>query len=156
MNVAYLNSKDNSPESDMLKFRDFYVKNEKGFLLFSLDKRSAIFKDLLHSKKVEFCWYFPLSREKFRIKSDLHNFNLDSYSDQSEDSLLPHEVFKGIWEKDIDKEEKKLFKELQPDTKKLEVNSKQIDDINDFNTPNVDSISSNFAIIVAEVQEGKT
>jgi len=156
VNIAYICSKTNTPEVDMLKFRDFHVKdNSNAYLLFSIDNRCKMFHDLTQCDKVELCWFFPLSREKFRIKCSFKSFSLKNYSDKSSaDQIIGYQEFKNIWDKEIDKEEKKLFTERKPDTKTVEISAKQVDDINDFNTPTVDDISPNFAILATEVQEG--
>jgi len=56
--------------------------------------------------------------------------------------LAEEEIRKSIWDTILKEEEKKLYKEADPDQEKL-----QKDEINKFNTPEVSNISKNFAII---------
>jgi PPOX class probable FMN-dependent enzyme len=46
-------------------FRDF--QPETNCLLFVTDRRSHKFTELKHNAAAELCWYFPTSREQFRI-----------------------------------------------------------------------------------------
>jgi len=154
VSVAYISSKTNFPENEMIKFRSFHHKENQSFLLFTLDRRSNLFQDLEKSAQVEFCWFFPLTREKYRIKSTLSAFYKAKYAEGSEkQQVLSFEDLKDCWNKYVDKEERKLFTELHPDTKTTETNAKKIDDINHFNTPTVEEISENFAIVLADVIE---
>ncbi len=156
VSVAYISSKTNFPENEMIKFRSFHHKENSSYLVFSLDRRSNLYRDLEKTAQVEFCWFFPLSREKYRIKSVLSTFHKEKYAEESSDKqqILTNENFEECWNKYVDKEEKKLFARVHPDTKTTESNSKKIDDINDFNTPDLNEISPNFAIILADAVEG--
>jgi len=155
VSVAYLHSQTNFPENEMIKFRSFHHKGNSSYLVFSLDKRSHLYRDLEKSAQVQFCWFFPLSREKYRIKSVLSTFHKEKYAEGSDKQpVLSFEEFEECWNKYVDKEEKKLFACVHPDTKTNESNAKKIDDINDFNTPDLNEISPNFAIILADAIEG--
>lgn len=155
VSIAYICSKTSFPENDMIKFRNFHNKGDSWYLVFSVDGRSKLYNDIQKSNHVELCWFFALSREKYRIKSTLKGYSTDSFAaEPSADSALTFEQFKNLWENEINKEEKKLFTEAAPSTKTSDKLNKQIDDINNYNTPDIGGISTNFALLLAEVSEG--
>ncbi len=56
---------DGRPANRTLVFRGFL--NDTDQLTFTTDLRSAKFLELTHSPWAELCWYFPVTRDQFRI-----------------------------------------------------------------------------------------
>ena len=117
----------------MIKFRKFISKENNKKLICALDKRSNLYLNLQNNKEVQIAWFFHLSREKYRIKS---------YVEFVDDNKVRNE----IWEEEIDKEEKKTFNQIHPDTFKPFEKEKMFD-TDKFNTPDKIFVSENFAVI---------
>lgn len=152
--IGYIAASSKTPETDILKYKNIHT-NEKGsvFIVSILDARSKIYKDLEGNENASLCWYFPLSKEKYRIRSKLFRIVKGCYDEKKEQPLLEAKKFQEIWEKDLSKEERKEFTELTPDTVTEEKSIKKHDDLNDFGTPEVANVSRNFAVVLFEVLE---
>mmetsp|Transcript_49921 Transcript_49921/g.57486 ORF Transcript_49921/g.57486 Transcript_49921/m.57486 type:complete len:237 (-) Transcript_49921:151-861(-) len=154
INIAYLASSTKIPEAEMLKYKKTISHEDGTICLVSiLDARSKIYKDLEGNEIVSLCWYFPLSKEKYRIKAKLTRIVKDFYEGKKDQSYFEAKKFQEIWEKELSKEERKEFTELTPDTVTEEKSIKEHDDLNDFGTPEVTKISRNFAVLLFEVLE---
>ena len=124
------------PESDLLNLRK--TDEEKACMLFDIDIRSNFAQAIKDSKTGVVCINFPLSRHKMKFTGNFEIF------------LENENQRKSIWEEKLTEEEKKMYKEADPDQEK-----QQKDAINKFNTPEVSNISSNFAIIAFYPKKGK-
>lgn len=71
-------------------------------LLFSIDSRKKTFAEMKDNKKVEVAWYFPLTKEQYRIKC---NFSYVTNSEIEEDSHSK-QILLSAWDK-INKEDRK-------------------------------------------------
>lgn len=92
-------------------------------LAFCIDNRSDLCNSLRENKSVELCWFFPLTRDKFRVKVQVLVLNSESIAKNEEiKKLVSVDLFNAIWE-GLDKEEKKVFTELNPDTHTVEKKS---------------------------------
>jgi hypothetical protein len=58
---------DGSPRCRTVVFRGFQETN----LLIFTDKNSEKIKELVMNPKAEICWYFPISREQYRIRGQV-------------------------------------------------------------------------------------
>ena len=160
INIGYVSSSDRTPQCDIIKYRKTVEDGKcQMFLVSVLDARTQLYKDLLGNDTVSLCWYFPLSKEKYRLKARLMRITKTSYSKEATvqegqvEKTLSGQSFQKIWESELSKDERKVFTELQPDTKTEEKTGKSHDDINDYNTPEVAKVSENFAVLMFEIDE---
>jgi len=153
VNIAYICSKSGMPESEMIKFKNIVTDNNTSYLVFVQDNRTKLYQDLEKNPKAELCWFFPLTREKYRIKSKIIRISKKDFADNKPEAKFFLEELKKVWDS-LDKEEKKGFAELKPGTKTEEKLSKAHDDINDYNNPDKIEISENFALIFVDAFEG--
>ena len=163
LQISYINLEDKLPEIEMIKFKKIIQddENNRMFLVSVIDKRTKFYKNLIQNPKIQLCWFFPLSREKYRIKSDCFFISRQDYTQSKpvndetikgiSAKLLVNE-FKQIWDQELSKEERKEYTEAEPGTETI---LKKHDDLNDFNTPEIFGISANFAIILCEPYESK-
>jgi len=152
-NFAFLNK--TNPEIELVKFTEFIDFPNNSFLTSTIDQRSKNFQILKENLNnlLEICWFFALSREKFKIKVRISLLNKDFYLNNSKnpiDSSKQKEILKMIWEK-INKEEKNEFHNKLPDSKTIE--KEQLTDMDRFNSPDKIEISENFTIILYEPLE---
>jgi len=164
LEIAYVNVDEKAPECEMIKFRKLLLDEitNKSFLITTVDKRTKLYKNLTQNPKIQLCWFFPLSREKFRLKCDCTLISNDDYfkTNAKQDEIsastsapLLIKEYKRIWDEDLNKEEKKEYTEVQPDSETIDKHQKKHDDLNDFNTPEVQAISSNFSVIIFDPYE---
>ena len=152
-NFAFLNK--GNPEIELIKFREFIDFPSNSFLISTIDQRTKTYNILKEnlSNLLEICWFFPLSREKFKLKVKISLLKNDVYLSNSKnpiDSSKQLDILKIIWDK-LDKEEKKEFHKKSPDSKTIE--KEQLTDIDRFNCPEKTEISENLVIILYEPLE---
>ena len=148
--LSYLNISE--PEIDYFRFRDFVDHQGNSLIISTLDKRGKNFQILKDNLKnmLEMCWFFPLSREKFRIKVRISFLSQDFYLNHTKYQLelkKQEEIKKCIWDK-LSKDEKKEFHNKLPDT--LTPEKEVLPDIDRFNSPDKTDISENLAIVLLE------
>ena len=125
-------TKNEYPENDMLKLRA--IKDEK--LMFECDLRSNFINQIQNTKKGCLTVYFALSKEKMKFKG---NFDILDYKQKKEEEK---EDYIQIWNDELDKNEKRKYKEANPDKIKIEP-----EDILRFNNPDLDDLSQNFGVL---------
>lgn len=72
------------PANRTVVFRGFRAEQDQ--LQFICDRRSGKLQDIQHTPWAEVCWYFPQTREQFRISGRLHEINVLT-SDPQEQAL---------------------------------------------------------------------
>lgn len=157
-NYFYLSFiKDKNPEIEMLKFRAFidHPTYSNSFLVATLDSRSKAvqsFKDNTNNL-LEICWFFPLSREKYRIKTKLSLLckefciNDNDGGNSNLEKTQKELILANVWDKHS-KEEKKEFHNKTPDEISLE--KEKMSDLDKFNSQDKNEISNNLMIILLE------
>lgn len=81
---------DGTPANRTLVFRGFL--NEQNHLQFVTDRRSEKFEQIRHQALGEVCWYFPKTREQFRILGGLTLISVDT------PDLLLQNVRHTLWQ----------------------------------------------------------
>ncbi|EAR97373.3 pyridoxamine 5'-phosphate oxidase-related FMN-binding protein (macronuclear) [Tetrahymena thermophila SB210] len=124
-------------------------------LIYTIDSRKNTFNEMKNNKVVELCWYFPLTKEQYKIKCHFSFIALQQTQINdiqiTEEILIEQlpqnqrELLENAWNK-VDKEAKKLYQSPHPDTCKP--NQEPLDDLERFNTPEKNKISNNFALLV--------
>lgn len=151
--LSFMNQE--NPEIELVRFREFIDLPYNNLIISTFDKRNKtlhILKENIN-RILEICWFFPLSREKFKIKVRISLLNQNFYLNNSKNKLditQQKEILKDFWEK-LSKEEKKELHSKIPDTKTSE--NECLQDIDKFNCPEKIEISENLTLILFEPLE---
>lgn len=143
LQIAYLDE-NGGPELEMIKFLQFESNEGKIYICSMLDMRTSLCKPIGKCDKVQLLWYFPLTREKYRLTSKA---TLLTSSNHKESPLSA--TFIKTWIESLDIEQKKEFHSLQPET--ITTEKSELTEIDRFNSPEKLEISENFGLGVFEV-----
>ena len=135
-------SEDSTPDTDMLKLRDFNTST--GALIFCFDRRSDFASSILQAKKACVTVYFPLSKEKMKFLGEIRLVDKNSKSEEDQALLL------NLWNTKMHSQEHKQFKEAKPDIQVVKA-----DDLNTYNNPDVGSVAQNCILLEVNPFKGK-
>jgi hypothetical protein len=143
------NSKINETICDFLRSEIVLDKNLTGqeeaknnnyqpSIITCVDSRSDIGKHLLshETKTVELCWFFTLTKEKYRLKSTVNVLEFKTGNEESK------EIVQKIWGQQSE-DELLSFKRPWPGTEKVEIK----DELQKYEPQVEDEIPDNFKII---------
>ena len=119
--------------------------HEDSVFLFDCDLRSQFIQNIEGSKKCKIIVFFPLSREKFKIEG---TFQILTHTSEGEASDLEG-IRTKVWDS-LEKEEKNSYREWNPDNPKTVT-----DQLNTFNNPSTQMVSSHFGILVITPSRSK-
>jgi hypothetical protein len=88
--------------SRTIAFRGFVsdfipVKNDQDYLVFATDKRSMKVKEIQVQPQVSLCWYFPQTREQYRISGSATLWDESIKTEITLDSFKVSELRDAVW-----------------------------------------------------------
>lgn len=145
MSVACKNS-DGEPAIEQIKLGDIL---DEQVIISPMDKRARFAQLLVDSPLVELLVYYPLSKEKYKLKSTLGYITSDKVQlpvEYAGDPARLRQVYQEFWQARVGKEEKKSYQEPHPDMVTVEKNKSS--DLDKYNALDKSEISHNFMLLL--------
>lgn len=143
--VSLNSASEEFPEAEILDILEITKLGDASLegLVCLIDNRASFSRELSRNRNATLSIYFPLSREKFIIKSEVKTINSLNKEEEKIDGLNPEELLKNYWSK-LTHEEKLQYETVDKDS--IKPHDDKADDLNKYIAQEGMEYSKNFSV----------